>query len=100
VLVSGASKMQSKIKSLSFISVSLFFGMLIYFLFRPPLSWMPKISGWDRTIIDLAWVPLPVSAFIKYHLSDILWALALAETVYIIKKISILLFSLRSFQHS
>jgi hypothetical protein len=76
--------MKNKTGSILFIFITLLAGMLIYFLFRPPLSWFPDIRGWDKTIVDLSWLPLPVSVFIKYHLSDILWALALAETVYVI----------------
>ena len=37
-------------------------------------------------MISLSWLPVPISIFIKYHLSDILWALSFAETVHILKR--------------
>jgi len=76
----------AKYKSIFFITVSLFVGALIYLLFRPPLSWVPNIWGWDKAIIDISWLPSFVSGFILFHLSDILWALAFAETIYVIKR--------------
>jgi hypothetical protein len=75
-----------QVKSVIFILITLFFGALIYLLFRPPLSWLQGVGGWNNVIIDISRLPLPVSNFILYHLSDVLWALALAETIYFIKK--------------
>jgi len=77
--------MNTKIKSVLFIVISLSFGILLYILFRPPLSWFPDIKGWDKAIIDISWLPSLLSSFILYHLSDIIWSLALAEAVYLIK---------------
>ena len=71
--------------SIFFIATALFIGSSVYILFRTPLSWFPDISGWDRAIINLSGVSPQLSAFIKFHLSDVMWALAFAETVYIIK---------------
>jgi hypothetical protein len=77
--------MPNKTKSIAFIIATLFIGTMIYLLFRPPLSWLPSIKGWDKAIIDISWLPLPISGFILYHFSDVLWALAFAETLYVIK---------------
>ena len=71
-------------KSLLFIAITLLIGSSIYILFRPPLSWFPHIYNWNSAFIDLSILPTAVSAFIKYHLSDVLWALAFAETVKLI----------------
>jgi hypothetical protein len=61
-------------------------GSLVYLLFRPPLSWFPKIASWDSAVIELSCLPSFISSFVKFHLSDVVWALALGETVYFIKK--------------
>jgi len=74
-----------KNKSWIFVFVTLFFGALIYLLFKPPFSWMPNFFGWNKAIISLSWLPSPISIFIKCHLSDILWALSFAEMIYIFK---------------
>jgi hypothetical protein len=78
--------MNNKIRSFSFIFITLFIAVLTYVLFRPPLSWFPNSWEWDKAIIDLSRLPNLISNFIKYHLADVLWALALAEAVCIIKK--------------
>jgi len=78
--------MNNKFKSILFIFISLSLGTLIYVLFRPPLSWFPTIPDWDKAIVDISWLPTPLSSFILYHLSDVMWALALSETIFLIKK--------------
>ncbi|MCL2634135.1 MAG: hypothetical protein FWD34_06430 [Oscillospiraceae bacterium] len=79
------NNMKRPVGSFLFMFTALLLGVMIYVLFRPPLSWFPIIGNLDNAIIDLSQLPIFLSDFIKYHLSDILWALALAETVYIIK---------------
>ena len=78
--------MNNKFKSILFIFISLSLGTLIYVLFRPPLSWFPTIPDWDKAIVDISWLPTPLSSFILYHLSDVMWAVALSETIFLIKK--------------
>jgi hypothetical protein len=73
-------------KSILFIFSALLIGSSVYLLFRPPFTWLPEIGGWNKAVVDLSRLPTPVSDFILYHLSDVMWALALAETVYVVKK--------------
>ena len=61
-------------------------GISVYLLFRPPLSWFPYILGWDSVIINLSPLPIFLSDFIKFHLTDILWALSFVEVIYLITK--------------
>jgi len=76
---------RKKFKNILIIFILLLIGLLTYVLFRPPLSWLVFINSGNQAIINLSWLPNPISAFILFHLADVLWALALAETVYIIK---------------
>jgi hypothetical protein len=78
--------MRKQVKSILFVLSCLFIGALPYFFFRPPFSWLPVIGRREEAIADISWMPLFMSDFVLYHLSDVLWALALAETAYLIKK--------------
>ncbi|MCL2605562.1 MAG: hypothetical protein FWD90_13905 [Defluviitaleaceae bacterium] len=78
--------MSNTAKSIMFIHITLLIGVMVYILLKPPLSWMPNVGGWDKPIINITWMPKPISDFILYHLSDVLWALAFAETVFVIKR--------------
>jgi len=77
--------MNNKLGSILFITITLSIGVSTYILFRPPLYWFPKIDNWNTAIINISWLPSLLSSFILYHLSDVMWALALTETLYIIK---------------
>ena len=76
---------RKKIKSIFIILTLLLIGLLIYVLFRAPLSWLAVLNSTNQAIIDLSWLPTPLATFILNHLTGVVWALALAETVYVIK---------------
>ena len=73
-------------KSWIMILLPLFLGTIIYLLFRPPLSWFPNVFGWEKAVIDISGMPAPISVFILYHLSDVLWAISFAEILYAINR--------------
>jgi len=75
-----------KKKNWIMILLPLFLGTMIYVLFRPPLSWFPDFFGWEKAVVSLSWIPAPISTFILYHLSDVLWAISFAEMIYTIKR--------------
>ena len=83
-LIYGSAILRKK-KSIMYILVALLIGVLIYVLFRPPLQRSVAFQYRNHAIVDLTWLPTPISIFVLYHLADILWALAFAETVYVIK---------------
>ena len=78
--------MKKEYKSILLIYIFLSLGTLIYILFRPPLSWFPSIPDWDKAVVNISFLPSLISSFILYHLSDVMWALALSETIFLIKK--------------
>jgi len=72
-----------------FISVPLLLGLLVYVLFRPPLPIARKYLAflhWNNVLIELSFLPVFLSAFIKFHLADILWALSFFAAVFAIKR--------------
>ena len=71
-------------KSILFILITLTAGVLIYVFLRPPLYWSSTLIVLNHEIVDITWLPPYISMFILYHFADILWALAFAETVYVI----------------
>jgi len=80
----------SKLKSIIFIFASLFIGLLTYILFRPIPQWNAMFFfgrlDIESTTAIIVLSHNPISKFIMFHLADILWALALAETIYVIKR--------------
>ncbi|MDR2599662.1 MAG: hypothetical protein LBC73_05245 [Oscillospiraceae bacterium] len=77
-------KKKNYIRSFIFVFAMLFIGMLVYVFLRSSFLWITIFPNHNQPIIDITWLPTPISIFILYHLSDVLWALAFAETVFII----------------
>jgi len=64
--------------------LSLCLGFLIYILYKRPPPAFRFFLSWEQPLVLLSFLPVWLSAFIRFHLADMLWSYSLASVLYAI----------------
>ncbi len=69
---------------LIYIFLPLLLGVLIYILFRKPIPIFKSILFWNRALIRINFLPIALSDFIQYYLSDMFWTFSFSSMLYLL----------------